>query len=169
MPGYILIGIDDTDNKESRGTGFLSRQLGKRIEQNSLGCVEGISRHQLYVHRDIPYTSRNSSACLMVKKASGDSLQGFCREFLLENAAEGSDVGLAMAREGDIKDEIIEFGLRAKQEVLTRAEALGLALKHLVHLEGLTGSRDGIIGALAALGLKKSGNDGRFIWLRGKE
>jgi hypothetical protein len=31
------------------------------------------------------------------------------------------------------------------------------------------GTLDGIIGALAAVGLRKSGDDGRFIWLMGKE
>jgi hypothetical protein len=36
-----------------------------------------------------------------------------------------------------------------------------------VFLEGLCGTEDGIIGALSATGLRKSGNDGRFIWLAG--
>jgi len=165
----IFIGIDDTDNKESRGTGFLSRQLGKLIEDNSPGLVEGISRHQLYVHRDIPYTSQNSSACLCIDKTSREDLYQRCREYLLENAADGSDVGLAMASTEEIKDELVEYGFRAKKEVLSQAEAKALAGKHKIQLEGLTGTLDGIIGALAAIGLRKSGNDGRFIWLRGKE
>jgi len=165
----IFIGIDDTDNKESRGTGFLSRQLGKVIEEKSLGRVEGISRHQLFVHRDIPYTSQNSSACLCIKKARRDSLYRLCRDYLLENAADGSDVGLAMSSSEEIKDELVEYGFRAKKEILSQEEAKALAEKHRIQLEGLTGSRDGIIGALAAIGLRKSGNDGRFIWLRGKE
>ena len=42
----ILIGIDDTDNKDSRGTGYNSRQLAAAIESNNLGKVHGITRHQ---------------------------------------------------------------------------------------------------------------------------
>ena len=61
-----LIGIDDTDNKESRGTGFNSRQLVAAIEVENLGHVVGITRHQLFVHPEIPYTFQNSSACLDV-------------------------------------------------------------------------------------------------------
>jgi hypothetical protein len=38
-----------------------------------------------------------------------------------------------------------------------------------VYLEGLTGTHDGMIGALASVGLRKSGNDGRFIWLFGSK
>jgi hypothetical protein len=34
-------------------------------------------------------------------------------------------------------------------------------------LEGLTGTGGGVIGALAAVGLRAGGNDGRFLWLPG--
>ena len=85
----ILIGIDDTDNLESRGTGFLARQLAGEIEKASAGIVEGISRHQLFVHDDIPYTSKNSAACLLVRDGKAGLLQSICRQYLLEKAAPG--------------------------------------------------------------------------------
>jgi hypothetical protein len=56
-----------------------------------------------------------------------------------------------------------EFGQRAKREVLTQAEAQRLAQEHQVFLSGLGGTNAGMIGALAALGLASSGEDGRFI------
>ena len=34
-----------------------------------------------------------------------------------------------------------------------------------LRLEGLTGTRGGLIGALAAVGLRAGGNDGRYLWL----
>lgn len=52
-----LIGIDDTDNLESRGTGFRARQLLQRLAEAGFARPLGITRHQLYVHSDIPYTS----------------------------------------------------------------------------------------------------------------
>jgi len=62
----FLIGIDDTDVKDSRGTGYKSRILGERIMDLKLGDVLGISRHQLFIHPKIPYTSQNSAACIEV-------------------------------------------------------------------------------------------------------
>ena len=59
------------------------------------------------------------------------------------------------------------FGQRAKHDVLTLAEASRLAERKQLLLEGLTGDHGGIIGALAAVGLRVAGNDGRFLWLPG--
>ncbi len=44
-------------------------------------------------------------------------------------------------------------------------DAIDMANRNNIYLEGLTGTKDGIIGALAAVGLRVGGNDGRFIWL----
>lgn len=163
----LLIGIDDTDNKDSRGTGYLSRQLAHLIETKRLGRVNGITRHQLYVHKDIAYTSQNSSACLDVESDCENELKLYSANFLKENAAEGSDAGLCIVTWKEINDEIIEWGRSAKHEVLNLVDAKHLARKSNIYLEGFTGTKIGQIGALAAIGLRKSGNDGRFIWLQG--
>jgi len=163
-----LVGIDDTDTIETRGTGFHARQMAAGIEEEKLGKILGITRHQNYVHPEIPYTSQNSSACLVIESDYPGQLKAFCRKFLLEIAPEGSDIGICMAREGEVHNEILRWGQRAKCEVLTRTEARVLAVKHSIYLEGLNGTHDGIIGALAAIGLRTDGNDGRFIWLKKK-
>lgn len=162
----LLIGIDDTDNKESRGTGFNARQLAAAIEQSKLGKVLGITRHQLYVHPAIPYTSQNSSACLDVKTDGAiERMIHFCRNFMQRIAADGSDVGLCIAKREEISEEIAHWGLQAKSIVLNIEKAMQLSNQNAIFLEGLTGTNDGIIGAMAAVGLRKAGNDGRFIWL----
>ena len=164
-----LIAIDDTDNLESRGTGFRARQLGARLAEAGLGTVRGITRHQLFVHPSIPYTSHNSSACLDVDvgPAGLDVVRVFCRDYLAAESAPGSDAGLCMAPFGAVPDEIMDFGRSAKQSVLKREQAHELADRHGLHLEGVTGERIGVIGALAAVGLRRAGHDGRFIWLEG--
>lgn len=164
-----LIAIDDTDNLESRGTGFRARQLGGRLAAAGIGTVRGITRHQLFVHPSIPYTSHNSSACLDVDVDEGhlDAAHGFCREYLATESAPGSDAGLCIAPFDAVTDEMMEFGRSAKERVLTREQAHELAERHGVHLEGVTGERIGVIGALAAVGLRRAGSDGRFIWLDG--
>ena len=160
-----LIGIDDTDNLNSRGTGFVVRELARRLKEARIAEPHCVSRHQLYFHPDIPYTSHNSSACLEVDSDKHDELKTFCRNYLLEVAAEGSDAGLCMVAFDAVSDEQIQWGLRAKKEILTQHAARDLAARNNVFLEGLTGTRDGIIGSLAACGLRKFGNDGRILML----
>jgi len=164
-----LIGIDDTDNLESRGTGFRARCLGVELSDAGLARVDGVSRHQLLVHPDIPYTSHNSALCLDAHVAEGrcDDVQEFCRDFLLRESAEGSDAGLCIAAWDTLRDDVRSFGVRAKQEVLVRSEAEDMARDAGVFLEGLTGDHGGMIGALASVGLRRSGTDGRFVWLEG--
>jgi len=146
-----LIGIDDTDNPDSRGTGFRARQLGMRLVEAGLGELLGITRHQLFVHPDIPYTSHNSSACLALRT----------------DGAEGSDAGLCVAAAEAVPPEVVAFGRSAKDTILTQDQARGLAARHGLHLEGVTGDQMGVIGALSAVALRTGGHDGRFIWLKG--
>jgi hypothetical protein len=162
-----LIGIDDTDNLESRGTGYRVRQLAGWLVDNQLAAPKGITRHQLLVDARIPYTSHNSSACLGVETECLDDLWEAAREFLKLTSAYGSDVGLCMAAWDNDHDEVLSFGRRAKSEVLTMSEAWQIASLSGMRCEGLTGTGCGIIGALAAIGLHRGGNDGRFLWLPG--
>ncbi len=164
-----FIGLDDTDNKESRGTGFKSRQLGKLIEEKNIGEVQSISRHQLFVHDKIEYTSQNSSACLIVETNEYEELKSLCIDYIQDVAEIGSDAGLCVAPEDMISDNMINWGNRAKTEVLLKEDAYKIAQKACIFLEGYTGTKIGVIGSLAAIGLRKGGNDGRNIWLKGKE
>ncbi len=163
----ILIGVDDTDNLESRGTGFYSREMGRLLTEKGLGKLINVSRHQLLFDRRIPYTSHNSSACLEVEGENSIGLRNFCATYLLHESAEGSDAGLCIAPFEDISEEIMQWGQRAKKEIITQEEAREIALKNNVFLEGYTGTKGGIIGSLAAVGLRKRGNDGRFLLVKG--
>lgn len=165
-PIRLLIGIDDTDNAESRGTGFRARMLGAELSDRGLGRLRGVSRHQLLVHDDIPYTSHNSALCLDVDNVrSVDDVAGHCRQFLLEQSAPGSDAGLCIGAWESVPGALTDYGRRAQREVLDQAVARQQARESGVLLEGLTGDHGGIIGALAAVGLRSSGRDGRFVWL----
>jgi hypothetical protein len=164
-----LIGIDDTDNEYSRGTGFRTRDLTRLIHQNKMGNVYAISRHQLYVHPDIPYTSHNSSACLDIETTLPEQLKFLCIDYLIKESADGSDVGLCIAAYDKISQIVVNWGQRAKKEILFQTEANQIAKKENIFLEGFLGTKGGIIGALAGVGLRKFGNDGRLFWISGKE
>jgi hypothetical protein len=159
----VLIGIDDTDNRESRGTGFQARSMAAMLVREGLARVNGITRHQHFVHPDIPYTSQNSSACILAEADDIDILWSACSDFLLNAAADGSDAGLAIALPEQIQDELIKWAASTKQRVVLMDDAFALAEKTGIRLKGFTGNHQGIIGALASTALRHSGADGRFI------
>lgn len=165
----VLASIDDTDNLESRGTGFRARELGFRLMEKDLATVRGISRHQLYVHPDIPYTSHNSALCLDLDWRGGplSKLINITRDYLIETSAPGSDAGFCVAPYAEVADDVIAFGRSAKTTVLNKAQTRDLAKRAGFHLEGVTGDHGGIIGSLASVGLRKTGHDGRFVWVEG--
>lgn len=160
----LYIGVDDTDNIDSeKGTGKLARWFERELPS---GCrLWGVVRQQLLVHPDVPYTSHNSSACIVIDLPDKGHVQELsCRAVahVQRHSDEGSDPGVAVVPEdhGGLK-EIISFGFDCTRRVVTRKEALRTAGEAL--LQGLGGTNDGIIGALAAVGLTASGWSGRFI------
>ena len=161
------MAIDDTDNRQSRGTGFLARRLAERLEQEGLAVIEGVTRHQLFVDDLIPYTSHNSAACIMAEGSELSKIIQRCRNIVSSDSAEGSDPGLCVVPVSEVDDDITNWGYRAKTEVLKMDDAFALAEKKGIYLEGLGGTRGGVIGSLAAVGLNKAGNDGRFLWVKG--
>ena len=159
----LLIGIDDTDNLDTRGTGYRARTLAQGLADAGLVEVHGITRHQLLVDPRIPYTSHNSSACLQTRALGTlTQIHTYCRQFLLEVAAVGADIGLCLASV-EAAARVIDYGQRAKLEVLNRDIARATAEQAGILLEGLTGTHGGIIGSLAGVGLYVQGDDGRYI------
>jgi len=162
----ILLCIDDTDNIESRGTGELAELISNEIKERNWGRCKGVTRHQLFVHPDVPYTSHNSSMCFEadINEAFINDIINYASDFLENESAEGSDPGLCVISIDKLSEPelLIEFGRKAKKEVLTIPQAYNMAEKLGVHLSEHGGTGQGVIGALAGVGLRLSGNDGRF-------
>ncbi len=163
----ILICIDDTDDiYKDISTGAIAQMIFNSIEKNDWGKCEPITRHQLLLNEAIPYTSHNSSMCFRAEINGNDYENVLYKavDIIEENMASDSDPGLCVVKEGELrdKDALIDFGYRAKKEVLTKEEAYRLAKKLNVHLTEHGGTGLGIIGALAGTGLRLSGNDGEF-------
>lgn len=161
----ILVCLDDTDNLESRGTGELADILANDLEARGWGRSMFITRHQLLVHPDIPYTSHNSSMCFAADlEYPLEEFIAHAQSFLEAEAAPGSDPGLCVSVPDRLPDAstLIAFGESAKTRVLNKAAAWKLAADLQIHLSEHGGSGDGIIGALAGVGLRLGGNDGRL-------
>lgn len=162
----ILVSIDDTDNLESRGTGELASIIASDLEKYGWGESSFVTRHQLLVHPDIPYTSHNSAMCFSaeINEENLYRIIDYASEFLTRESAPGSDPGLCVAALDRLNshDALIDFGKQAKQAVLSKDTAYETAGREGVHLSEHGGSGQGVIGALAGVGLRLSGNDGRM-------
>ncbi len=162
-----LIGIDDTDGRDVQGTAPLSRQLAEWLRSDRLAEPNGITRHQLLMKKQIEYTAHNSSVCITLDTDNMDGVWETTRDFLVLESDPRSNPGLCLSRWEAVGHDVVTWGGRAKKEILSLEEAQQVAAKAHVRVEGLKGSGAGVIGALAAIGLHREGNDGRFIWLPG--
>jgi hypothetical protein len=164
----MYIGIDDTDVIGGPGTGSVARGLGNYLESLGLGQFTGVVRHQLLVDPRIPYTSHNSSKCVLFETdRPPEEIRPYCEKFLSEHFQEGSDPGLCLAKAGQTSGELLAYGRLAQQEYISKETAASLAVRHGILLEERGGTGGGIIGALAAVALSLGGNDGRYVQLRG--
>jgi hypothetical protein len=141
-----LVGIDDTDNDSSPGTGYLAQRLLEALAAEGLAAPCGATRHQLLVDPRVPYTSHNSSACLAIATRSGvglDAVDAAAARFLGEHAAAGSDPGLAVVSRhlaDGHRDAAVAFGRLAKTDLLDQTTARSVAAAHGILLSGHGGT-----------------------------
>lgn len=160
----IYVAVDDTDSLNSRGTGRLARAIaGACAEQYP---VLGVTRHQLYVHESIPYTSHNSCAVIHLAgddRSAADHAGEIAEEVMMADFIEGSDPGLCWAVSAQVMPSLVAYAQDAQRIVLTQDRARTLARNLGITLKGLGGTEDGVIGSLAGIGLASTGNDGRYL------
>lgn len=162
----IYIGIDDTDVVGSPGTNQLARAIVMRLGASGRNAI--VCRHQLFLDPRVPYTSQNGSASIHLPR--GDeipraALIDSVRDVMRERFVEGSDPGLAVGAAAS--PGMTAFAARVKTEVVSQSDARAVADRAACHLEGLGGTGQGVIGALAAIALAAGGDDGRVVHLDG--
>jgi hypothetical protein len=168
MSTVVYIGVDDTDVPGSPGTGRVARGLAKLLEEKSLATSLGVSRHQLLINPHIKYTSHNSAKGIAVKTdKSVTELYQPCVSYLEGCFVAGADPGLCISPQNKIDNSILMFGKMAANDIMNKQDAISLAKEKGIFLKEVGGTGDGIIGALAAVGLRAGGNDGRLVDLRG--
>lgn len=160
----VYIGFDDTDTHDSDyGTGKLVRRFENVLPD---GCsLWGVVRQQLLVDEQIPYTSHNSSACAIVDTPDSSCLDVLIAKAIVhieQESTEGSDPGLCIVGEKDpILTRLAALGRMCTSRVMTQKEIIEAS--NGTYISGHGGTNDGIIGAVAAVGLTASGWCGRFI------
>ncbi|GAB7095241.1 hypothetical protein JCM30237_23940 [Halolamina litorea] len=164
----LLLAIDDTDSLDSdHGTGRVSRNLGAEIAAEHGISFEASVRQQFLVDPRVPYTTHNSAACLVFEATAPpvEAIIDDAGEHLVDVMADVADPGLCVAAPEDVPEAVVEFGQRATEEVLDKQEAYEVATDagEELFLDEYGGTGDGVIGALAAVGLTAAGDDGRYI------
>ncbi len=158
----ILVGIDDTDTLETPGTNQLARKLLAVLPPGLR--ARRILRHQLLVDPRIPYTSHNGSASILLDGEADPAVLFDCLAAEMRSRfVPGSDPGLCVATA--MTDDVVRFARRCETEVVEQQEAREVARAAGVRLEGLGGTEQGVVGALAAVGLGSTGEDGRVVHL----
>lgn len=171
----LVCCVDDTDDLTAQtSTGYVAETIAGHVATLGGRVLLGITRHQLLLSELVPYTSHNSSMCFaaLVPPGSADAIESCAVDALLRLCAESADPGLCIAElpaDGGLDelrtpiDRLIAFGRKAKVEVCTKDEAYSLAQDlPWARLSEHGGSGQGVIGALAGVGLRLSGDDGRF-------
>ena len=123
----IYVGMDDTDTKESRGTGRIARDIATELQLKY--PIFGVTRHQLFVHPDIPFTSHNSNAVIHVQTTANnmDDIFSTVKKLMLADFIVGSDPGLAIAETIQVASSLVAFGQDAKTMIVTQERAINIA------------------------------------------
>lgn len=160
----ITVGLDDTDTLDSPGTNQLARHIVAELNPSWKARV--ITRHQLLEDPRVPCTKRNGCVAIEFAESAGVSignLAAVLKEIVIDWCPTGSDPGLCII-DFEVPESVLEFGRRCQSELVTQTDARELAATHGIQLNGLGGTEDGVIGALAAVGLHATRNSGRVIY-----
>src|SRR6476660_2164051 len=158
----IYVGIGDTDTLDDPGTNQLARLMVRELASQARGRM--ILRHQLLEDPRVPCTKKNGCASIAFEPLSSFSRDGFLasvRKMVVSWSPQGSDPGLCVTE--NVPQAVSDWGIRCQRELVKQSDARQIAAEHGIYLEGLGGTEDGVIGALAALGLMATRNDGRVI------
>ena len=164
----FVIGIDDTDDPDGRGTSLLARDWANAVEAEGFGTVHGVTRHQLWQSPKIEAAGQNRAIAIAVETdRTVLDLEDHVVDFVREHASRKANTAIGLLSRHTDMPHVLAFGRRAQQELLKLADAERYSSEANVLLRGLGGNRNGMIGALAAVGLHAGGKDGLFIQLRG--
>ncbi|MDD3364332.1 MAG: hypothetical protein PHZ03_05070 [Syntrophomonas sp.] len=165
----IFVAIDDSLQLDGGKAGVTASLLTQAIEDNGWGKCTIPSRHRLYPHPDTGCKKHNTA-----RSFSADIEEQYLQVFIdyackliKSSGTPDSNAGLAIAVPELMEntDELLDYAYRVKEGMVSKNDALAFADKPGIYLFELSGSGKGIIGALAAAGLRITGNDGQF---RGK-
>ena len=165
----IYVALDDSRQLDGGKAGETASLMAKFIEEKNWGQSAIPSRHRLYPHPETGCKKHNTARSFAadIHEQYLAAFIDYACKLVKETGTPDSNAGLVAAIPELMAnpDELIDYAYRVKEELVTKEEALGFANKPGLYVFEVNGSGQGIIGALAAAGLRITGNDGQF---RGK-
>ena len=165
----FYLGIDDTGPPGKSGTGETALALGLHLQSQKLARLVHVSAHTLLTTTEIPNANPTHAYCLTLEGEAQRlrEIDMESRVYLMHHSAAGSNPGFALAARSRVNEHILNWGKACQMMTMERREALDLARSQEFTAAGFNGSGNGVIGALAAVGLRFSGCDGWITWLPG--
>jgi methanogenesis imperfect marker protein 11 len=144
----LILGLDDTDSKEKGASWVLMLNL-----MNSMPYAKPLLHKIIQLNPKVP---EKTTSCVSIgasfactEKDMGKAIE-YAIEFVKENTL-SKHTSLAIHEGLKIPDAVQNYGLCAKDTIMTQEQAERVALENDIRLEEITGKR-GKIGALAAIG-----------------
>jgi len=149
----LMVGIDDTDTKEEGATWVLAHEIGRYIESKGFGYYMDHTIVQLYPGN--PHKTQNCVSVALTfavypkyKYKVKEVIRDFLRErSLSDKTAMALYYGITPSKSMKI------FTNKAKEGMVSIEEAIGVAEKNNIEVVKVFDREEGIIGAVAALGL----------------
>lgn len=164
----IILCIDDTDDITKKTSTYkIAKYIVKNIGYNKYGECGQILKHKLINNKEVDYTTENYSISIEADIIEDEYMEVIkdAEDIIKENMSLMSNPGTCVIMPDKVinKDELVSYGLRAKEEILNKSELLSLALRSGLYLKGHGGDSSGVIGAFSGAALRLSGNDGEEI------
>jgi len=152
---HLLIGIDDTDNREGGATFALALAL-----LQYLGATKGvipIEHHIVMLNPDVPWRTAGNSCSYIELAVIPESCEKVVERAILfvEDEALSGEWGIAMKQGFRIDPSLRLYGKKAREEIVTLESAHETAKENETRLHG----GRGVIGALAAIALSGLPNE----------
>ena len=165
----FYLGLDDTGQLGKNGTGALALELGQYLQGRGLARLVHVSVHQLLPPAELPGSSLNQAYCLTLEaeKLRQREIDMESRVYIMRNASACANAGFALARADKVTGRILSYAKACRSLLMSRRDAIELARECGIITAGFTGSGNGVIGALAAIGWRWQGDDGVITWLPG--
>ncbi|HIP84362.1 MAG TPA: DUF1743 domain-containing protein [Methanothermococcus okinawensis] len=149
----VIVGIDDTDTKEEGATWVLAHEIGRYLESKGFGYYMDHTIVQLYPGN--PYKTQNCVSVALTfavypsyKYKIREVIKDYLRErSLSDKTAIALYYGITPSKSMKI------FTNKAKEGMVSLEEAIGVAEKNNIEVVKIFDRDEGIIGAVAALGL----------------
>lgn len=149
----VVIGVDDTDNKEKGATWALVNEIAYKLEKAGIGHYLLHTITQLYTKNPAKTTNCVSISATFATEKPEELVKAFRKE--LEKTTLSENTAMVVYRKIAIPEKLIKYGEKVKSQLVELEEAKKIAEELGIETIVITGER-GLIGAVAALAFSNS-------------